>query len=302
MIKGTAGKRILPVLLGLMLLLSGVVAQAEERYAGDEDSAGTEEDASSIEEDVYNILLIGSDRRDDSWNGNSDVMILVTVNDSTESIVMTSFMRDLYADIPGYGVHKLNYAYAAGGADKLVETLEDNYDIGIDNYAAVDFDGMAEIIDLIGGVDMELSDAEVGVMNTYLNAMGQSDQCLYAGGFYHLSGYQAVAHMRDRYVGNSDYERTERQRNVLSEIFHSLQDLDAAELTDLAQEALDLTEHDISVLDLIRLLAELPDMMDYSLVENRVPYDGLYTSQDEMLIPDFDATIERLHEIMYLGE
>ncbi len=274
------------LLLCSVLFLTGLPVHAEE----DESSEG---------KDVYNILLIGSDRRDESWNGNSDVMMLITVNDDTQRIIMTSFMRDLYADIPGYGIHKLNYAYAAGGASTLVATLEDNYDIEIDNYAAVDFDSMAEIIDLVGGVDMELSDAEVDVLNSYLDMMGQTDQSLYSGGYYHLSGYQAVAYMRIRYVGNADYERTERQRSVLTEIFMGLQDMDAAELTDLAQEALAMTDHDISPLEMLSLLPSITNAINYTLVENRIPYDGLYSSQDEMLVADFPATIERLHETLY---
>lgn len=247
---------------------------------------------------IYSILLIGSDRRDDTWNGNSDVMIVVTVNSNTKKIIMTSYMRDLYADIPGYGVHKLNYAYAAGGADKLIETLEDNYEIEIDNYAAVDFDSMAEIIDLIGGVDIEVTDDEVSVLNNYLNEEDK-EYALENGGTYHLNGAQAVAYMRIRYVGNADYQRTQRQRDVLSEIFAQAQEMSAAELTELAQEVLALTDHDISALDMISLLGSLSGLTEYELVENRIPYDGLYTSQNEMLVPDFAETIEKLHEALY---
>ncbi|MCD8398869.1 MAG: LCP family protein [Lachnospiraceae bacterium] len=247
---------------------------------------------------IYSILLIGSDRRDDTWNGNSDVMIVVTVNSNTKKIIMTSYMRDLYADIPGYGVHKLNYAYAAGGADKLIETLEDNYEIEIDNYAAVDFDSMAEIIDLIGGVDIEVTDDEVSVLNNYLSEEDK-EYALENGGTYHLNGAQAVAYMRIRYVGNADYQRTQRQRDVLSEIFAQAQEMSAAELTELAQEVLALTDHDISALDMISLLGSLSGLTEYELVENRIPYDGLYTSQNEMLVPDFAETIEKLHEVLY---
>ncbi|MCD7814920.1 MAG: LCP family protein [Lachnospiraceae bacterium] len=247
---------------------------------------------------IYSILLIGSDRRDDSWNGNSDVMIVVTVNSNTKKIIMTSYMRDLYADIPGYGVHKLNYAYAAGGADKLIETLEDNYEIEIDNYAAVDFDGMAEIIDLIGGVDIEVTDDEVSVLNNYLSTEDK-EYALEGGGSYHLNGAQAVAYMRIRYVGNADYQRTQRQRDVLTEIFAQAQEMSAAQLTELAQEVLELVDHDISALDMISLLGSLSGLTEYELVENRIPYDGLFTSQNEMLVPDFAATIEKLHEVLY---
>lgn len=246
----------------------------------------------------YNILLIGSDRRDDSWNGNSDVMILVTVLPESGKIVMTSFMRDLYADIPGYGVHKLNYAFAAGGADKLVETLEDNYDLSIDNYAIVDFDAMASIIDILGGVQVEVTDAEVPVLNTYVSSMGKAEYQLSGGGDYVLNGYQAVAYMRIRYVGNADYQRTQRQRDVLTEIFSLLQKLDVESLSGLADEVLTEVEHDVSRIRMIALLAALPDLLEYELDEQRVPYDGLYTTQNEMLVPDFAATIGQLHEAL----
>ncbi len=257
-----------------------------------------EEVSSSNEEELYNILLIGSDRRDDSWNGNSDVMILLTVNENTQKLIMTSFMRDLYAEIPGYGTNKLNYAYAAGGAPTLVATLEDNYDLTIDNYAVVDFASMAEIVDLLGGVDIDVTEAEVSVVNDYLDAMDQSDLALTYGGYQHLNGYQAVAYMRVRYVGDSDYERTERQRDVLTVLFENMKDKSAAELADLAQQVLALTENDISAMKVLSLISSLTEYMNYTLEENRIPYDGLYSSDNEMLVPDFPATIERLHETL----
>src|SRR5699024_4937695 len=90
------------------------------------------------DENVYNMLLIGVDRRDTSWYGNSDSMILMSINKDTKQIHMTSFMRDLYANIPGVGVKKLNAACAYGGGPLVVRTIEDNYKIPIDNYASVD--------------------------------------------------------------------------------------------------------------------------------------------------------------------
>ena len=91
---------------------------------------------------TYSILLIGSDRRSDNWYGNSDAMILMTLNSNTKKMYMVSFMRDLYADIPGVGVRKLNAAHANGGGPLLVETIESNYGVSIDNYASVDFESM----------------------------------------------------------------------------------------------------------------------------------------------------------------
>lgn len=248
---------------------------------------------------VYNLLLIGSDHRDTSWNGNSDVMMVMTINQDSNKIFLTSFMRDLYANIPGYGVHKLNYAYAVGGASVLMDTLEDNYDLTIDNYAVVDFETMADIVDIIGGVEMEVGDAEVDVLNGYLVSMDAEDSKLPCGGTYVLNGKQAVAYMRIRYVGNADYQRTQRQRDVLAKIFESLKGLDATELTKLANKILPCVEHDIDALEMIKLMALLPQLTGYELEESRIPYDDLYHSEGEMLVPDFDATISRLHETLY---
>ncbi len=307
------------LVFGCMTAGHGMTAHAEENTA-DGSSTEADSDVSSISlpggADIYSILLIGSDRREDNWNGNSDVMIVMTVNTNTKKIILTSYMRDLYADIPGYGVHKLNYAYAAAGADKLIETLEESYEIEIDNYAAVDFDTMAEIIDLLGGVDIALNEDEVEYLNQELEIAedqqeenvteDQTEEGSEAGSeeedtdtVYHLTGTQAVSYMRIRYVGNADYERTQRQRNVLTEIFENAKDMSAAELTELAQEILEMTDHDISALDMISLLGSLSGLTEYELVENRIPYDGLFTSQDEMLVPDFEATIEKLHEVLY---
>jgi LCP family protein required for cell wall assembly len=245
---------------------------------------------------IENVLLIGTDHRDDSWNGNSDVMIVATINSDTEKIVLTSFMRDLYADIPGYGVHKLNYAFAVGGAETLEATLEDNYKLSIDHYAVVDFESMANIVDILGGVELTISDAECEMINGYLSSMNASEDALPGGGTYVLNGNQAVAHMRDRYVGNNDYERTQRQRDVLTQLFGKLDELGAEELAGLSGELLTEVEHDYNALEIIALLARLPELADYELEENRIPYDDLYTSQGEMLVPDFEETITRLHE------
>lgn len=272
----------------IMLLLA--LWGTELVCAQEEDSGGQES---------YNLLLIGTDHRDDSWNGNSDVMILVTINQDSEEIILTSFMRDLYADIPGYGVHKLNYAFAVGGGDVLVQTLEDNYRLQIDNYAIVDFMDMANIVDLLGGVEITLSDEECVNLNSNLAQLGVPEEnYIYTGGTYLLDGYQAVAYMRIRYVGNSDYQRTQRQRDVLKEIFASLKERNAAELLTISAEIIAQIEHNIQPVEMIKLTAMLPQFTKYELSEERIPYDDLYYSQDEMLVPDFEATIARLHETL----
>lgn len=277
--------------LRTFFLLMSMIVVINSRAEAKAEEAETEQ-----QRDLYNLLMIGTDHRDESWNGNSDVMILATIDKEEEKITITSFMRDLYADIPGHGVHKLNYAYAVGGGDKLEETLEDNYQLEIDNYAVVDFETMAAIVDAVGGVVMEISDAECEVLNGYLNSMNAQADYLPGGGEYILNGNQAVAYMRIRYVGNNDYQRTQRQRDVLKAIFTSMGDLDMKELGVITKEVLLNVEHNIGFLQMLELVSMISDLTSYELEENRIPYDDLYKSQGEMLVPDFEATIERLHE------
>ena len=192
----------------------------------------------------YNILLVGSDRRDDSWNGNSDTMILVTVNYDSSRISMVSFMRDLGVDIPGNGTQKLNAAFAVGGISLLEDTLRTNFNVRIDNYAAVDFYEMIDIIDSLGGVNMEVRDEEVDVVNMYIMSMcpymglNENDYLLSSGGYLHLNGMQAVAFCRVRFVGDNDYERTERQRRVLTALLGSFNPGSPDDVTALLKELL----------------------------------------------------------------
>ncbi|MGN0314746.1 MAG: LCP family protein [Fusicatenibacter sp.] len=254
---------------------------------------------------VYNILLIGVDRRDKTWYGNSDSMILVSINKDTGKLIMTSFMRDLYALIPDVGVKKLNAACAYGGGPLLVRTIEDNYKIPIDNYASVDFDAMIDIVDLVGGVDIEISAEEARVANGYIDEMcglrnvSSSGHHFSGSGMCHMDGYQAVAYARIRYVGNADYQRTERQRIVLGKILEKATTLSVGELNTMVENILPKVTHNIDQSTLLTLIGELPTILSYERVTSRVPYDGMFTTKGEMLVPDFAATIEKLQGDIY---
>lgn len=265
----------------------------------------TQDIALPNDEDVYNLLLIGVDRRDKSWYGNSDSMILMSINKNTKQIHMTSFMRDLYANIPGVGVKKLNAACAYGGGPLVVRTIEDNYKIPIDNYASVDFDAMIDIVDLVGGIEIDISSEEVRVANNYINEMCRlqgedaSAHILTSSGPQLMDGYQAVAYARIRYVGNADYQRTERQREVLEKIMEKCKGLGVTELNALAESVLPKVTHNIEQSTLLSLIGQLPTILSYEIIQSRVPYDGMFSSKGEMLVPDFGATIQKLQEEIY---
>ena len=254
---------------------------------------------------LYNLLLVGVDRRDTSWNGNSDSMILLTLNKKSKTVRLTSFMRDLYAEIPGVGVRKLNNAYAVGGGPLLVETIEKNYQVNIDNYAAVDFVGMAKIIDILGGVTLTVSDEEAQLADGYVRDMCDIQGISYeghqfgSGGTCEADGLMAVGYSRIRYVGNSDYERTERQRTVMTQLMDRVRGMNASGINSLALQILPLVTHNIDSGTMISLLMQVPSYAGYSMTESRIPYDGLYTVRGEILVPDMTETIARLQEEIY---
>lgn len=256
--------------------------------------------------DQYQVLLIGSDRRDDSWNGNSDVMILASLNRSKKTISFISFMRDTGVNVPGVGYGKLNCSYAKGGSALLKSTLESNFQISIDNCIATDFTSMADIIDLFGGIDLDITDAEIPVINGYVNEMTKLrglDPAAYqltAAGYQHLNGIQAVGYMRDRYVGSSDFQRTQRQRIVLQKLLEKLKAMSMLDLLKISSSTAGLSiQHDFTADQIAGLAALALECRNYTVVMDRIPYDGLYTSNGENLDPVWPETIERLHATIY---
>ena len=296
------------VFLAAMMTVSGVsgVFASESEGEGLSSFLGSLKDAveglSGEDDGVYNLLLIGVDRRDASWNGNSDSMILISVNDASGKITMMSFMRDLGVEIEGYGLNKLNSAYAIGGPDFLVSTLQNVFGVRIDNYACADFRSMIATVDALGGIEITLSDKEAELANGLIIDMAgivgdDPEPHLFPGGGTYLSdGYQTVGYARVRFVGNNDYERTERQRSVLSSAADRIRSMSGEELASFAASAFTLIRHNLSAADILQLAAKAPDILHYDLVQSRVPYDGLYSGQNEMLIPVQPDTNERIAE------
>ena len=262
------------------------------------------------DESVFNFLLAGVDRRDKSWNGNSDSMMLVSINSKNKQVSIISLMRDLYVNIPGVGYQKLNNAYARGGGALLTETVSNSFDIELDKYAAVDFENMIEIVDALRGIDLQMSAAEIEVANGYMLDMcntlgldGYEYQLPVADGTYHCNGIQAVAYARNRFVGNSDYARTERQRYVISQILKRVKTMGIAEITSFAMKVLPLVTHNFSEKEIWSLMRQATDIMGYDFRMDRIPYDNqyevIYVGAQDMLVPNWQTTVAQLHETLY---
>lgn len=267
------------------------------------------EESAATDGDVYNVLLIGVDRRDDSWAGNSDSMILLSINREKKQLSLISLMRDTYVEIPEIGMDKLNAAHAYGAGPLLVETVSQNFEIDVDRYVRVDFEGMINIIDRIGKMQISMTDDEVIVANDYIRAMCDSldrdpeDYLIPEGGTIECDGMRAVAYARIRYVGNYDYQRTERQRLIMTNLIQELSDMNLFEIYDTALDILPLVTHNIPESEIWSLLLQATELFDYTIVQDRIPYDGLFENQkineQDVLVPEWEETIERLKDTIY---
>ena len=242
--------------------------------------------------DIVNILLVGYDLQNGAGN-RSDSMILCTFNKTKNTITLTSFMRDLYVEIPGYADNRINAAYSYGGISLLQKTLKHNFGIEIDGSVQVDFYSFKDIIDLLGGVTLELTEAEVKFVNK--RAVGDP----LSVGTNVLNGSQALWYARNRHDTNGDFSRTNRQRKVLSALLDAYKNKKLTEMLGLMGDLLPLVTTDISKTDLTAYAVTLvPMLADAQINTQSIPVAGgfQYASIDgkSVLLPDMSKNRQAL--------
>ena len=262
------------------------------------------------EEGVTNILLIGNDSRENGEDGRSDAMILLSISNKTKKIYMTSLLRDMYVEIPGHKDNRLNAAYSYGGAELLMETIEKNFDIHISRYVLVNFEAFANLVDAVGGVDLELTGKEVEYVNGYLVEynilLGRPEGTDYfddlSGGMVHLNGPQALAYCRNRYIG-TDFGRTERQRKVLTEVIHKLPKGVLMNPKGLIDGLMPNLTTNLTQAECYRLSLMAPKILTYDIIQNSIPMEGTYKDATHrkmsVLEVDFEANKKFLQENLY---
>lgn len=243
-----------------------------------ENTAGIDTGAEVVD-DIFNILVIGCDTRKKGGVGRSDAMILFSVNENTEKIHMTSIMRDSYVSIPGKGNNRINAAFAFGGGNLLLDTIETNFGVDVDKYVSFDFYSFIDIVDSIGGIEVEVTDAEIPVLNSYvkelnkLNGREESTYYVTQSGLQHLNGTQALGYARIRYVGDGDFERTNRQRTVITKVFEKAKTLNILEINDLLNTFLPQVKTNLTQEEILSLLLKALEYLQYDLESHRLPVD-----------------------------
>ena len=262
------------------------------------------------EEGVTNILLIGNDSRAGGGDGRSDAMILVSISNRTKTIYLTSLLRDIYVEIPGHESNRLNAAYAFGGPKLLLETIKHNLDIEVNRYVQVNFQAFANLIDAVGGVELELTNEEVQLVNAYLNEYNMLENRPIdtdylptdASGLLHLNGPQALAYSRNRYIG-SDFGRTERQRKILEAVFRQMPASVLTNLDDMIDGILPNLTTNISRSECYTLSLDVPKLLTYELVQASIPIAGSYQSATirkmAVLQVDFEKNREFIRTQIY---
>lgn len=234
---------------------------------------------------VINILLVGQDRRPGEGRQRSDSMILCTFNTAKKTITMTSFLRDSYVYIPGYGNNKLNAAYQVGGFSKLNETLAVNFGVHVDANVEVDFNGFADVIDLLGGVDINLTAAEAEYLNTSSTFEEYRDNWNLKAGMNHLNGVQALSYSRIRYVSTgtgtaNDFGRTERQRAVISALLTAYKSKSLTQMLGLVDDVLPMVTTNMTDAEIMKYVVDLfPMLSSATITTQSIPSSGQYTDR-----------------------
>ena len=249
---------------------------------------------------VINILLVGQDRRPGEGRQRSDSMILCSFNTEKKTFSMVSFLRDTYVSIPGFWDDKINAAYAYGGMKTLTETLAVNYGVKVDGCVEVDFGGFQTIIDMLGGVDITLTEKEAAHLNANYGFT-------LSAGANHLNGEQALAYSRIRKI-DSDSQRTARQRKVISALINAYKSKGVGEMVTLAGDILDtgLVKTNMSGGDILNYVGKLfPIVAGGSVKSHQIPLAGTWDDVaaigkivDVKVITDMEKNLDLLKDLL----
>ncbi|WP_316811935.1 LCP family protein [Pedobacter heparinus] len=254
-----------------------------------------------------NMALFAVDRRKAEDRANSDVIMVISIDQQSGKIKMSSIMRDTYVNIDGHGMDKINAAYALGGPQLAIKTINQNFDLDIKDYLNVDFYSAARIVDALGGVTVNVKQPELSYLNNYLNELAIYEKIpavpVKTAGLQKLTGRQAVAYTRIRGVGNGDYERTERQRNVLVALFSTLKTSGSQMLPAIASQVLPNLETSMGQMTLFSFASSVLNSKNKVIDQARFPLDGQSAGKRInniwYLTADLKATTTALHNFIY---
>ena len=302
---------VLLLILAVVLFFVSKLSKIEKTKL-DMDKIEVNEDISQesrkIMKGYQTIAMFGLDNRSNGnlSQGRSDVIMLANINNDTKEVKLVSVYRDTYLDTGDGIFQKCNAAYAKGGPEQAISMLNVNLDLNITDYVTVDFNSIIECVDLLGGVDMEITDDEASLMTGYIRELneltGNKAENLTQGGTYTLNGVQACAYARIRYGGGDDYRRTERQRTVLTAMVKKAQQSDLTTVNKLINEVCGDIQTSFSNAELLALASQV---FQYSIGDTTgFPFTKttrvLSKKTGDVVIPcDLSDNVKELHIFLY---
>lgn len=316
--KKKKGKVILAVLAVILLLLLFVVAFVLSKL-GKMDNISIDlkdlkindldESTEKAMKGYTTIALFGLDNRENGnfEGGNSDTIIVASINNDTGEIKMASVYRDTYMDVGDNMFRKANAGYANGGPKNAMNMLNKNLDLKITDYVAVDFNALVEVIDQLGGIEIEVTAEEAGLMTGYMDeiaGMTGKTATPVSAGLQTLDGVQATAYARIRYTVGWDYKRTERQRLVITKIFEKAKSANIGTLNSILDTVLPDVSTSLSATELLGLATKagkynMGDSVGFPFEKTSGSVGNL---GDMVIAIDFEANVIELHKFLYDNE
>ncbi|ELC8416270.1 TPA: LCP family protein [Clostridium perfringens] len=289
------------IILALILVILGLIGVSTyyinskinkvQKVEINKDNLSINEKQVKEEKHIKNIALFGIDAPKGKA-GRSDAIMILTLDDEHKIMKLTSIMRDSYVDIPGHGDDKITHAYAFGGPELAMKTLNENFNVNVEDFMAVNFTSLPEIIDKLGGVKINIIPEEI---HHIPGVTSPGEQV--------LNGAEALEYSRIRYATGGDYKRTERQRVVLEAVFEKLKSIPTKDYTSLIDDFLPYIETNMSSMDMIKLATDAAPLVKGNLETARFPLDdycdGKMINGIWYLVYDRQATLNQIQEYIY---
>ena len=259
-------------------------------------------------EGITNVLLVGTDARDLKESARADSIIIATLDNNNKEIRLTSLFRDTLVNIDGYGPYKLNAAMAFGGVNLLKDTIEETYNINIDKYIIINFWGFEAIIDQMGGLEIDVKDYQLDELNKYIGeSTGGNDCPVTESGLQLLNGKQALSYARIRKGVGDEFERTERQREVLFKIAEKLRETKPTKYLGIMNSMLDYINTNIELLDALNMAYTIYKFPSFETKQIHIPVTELSSDMNYggeigwVFIMDRKQNTEILHDFVFNG-
>ena len=259
-------------------------------------------------EGITNVLLVGTDARDLKESARADSIIIATLDNNNKEIRLTSLFRDTLVDIDGYGPHKLNAAMAFGGINLLKNTIQETYNINIDKYIIINFWGFEAIIDQMGGLEIDVKDYQLDELNKYIGeSTGGNDCPVTESGLQLLNGKQALSYARIRKGVGDEFERTERQREVLFKVAEKLRETKPTKYLGIMNSMLDYINTNIDLLDALNMAYTIYKFPSLETKQIHIPVTELADDMNYggeigwVFIMDREQNAEILHDFIFNG-